>query len=634
MTEQDVILRENDPAIDEAPSVPGEVTEGYVGVIYFHGMGEQRRMEEVSRLVESIDTYLRRSKHIHNTPLGYLKDIKTVSEPHRVKSRNEEQVYYTKTRHFDEGHRDRNEDGKPDPVRAARFFEVYWAPHMAKGRDPWGVTKWILRQIGRPFIMIVTPWRERQRLRRATLAEMAEKEDAKPDGIPKSDFEDLLRTYYTFGRGVKPEDEAPAKDGGETTAALKDSGKFNAFETFLKRSYADDPEKAERLADLAKTWWWKYFYTEVFNLGVMITIAVAGLMVAGVFVSLVLSLLSLATDFLNGADRAVPAWFKADWPTAAGLAGSLAIAGGLGKFLGGFMGDVEAWASLSETDALHERRKAVLDEGMDVMRHVLSDPKCKRVIVVGHSLGTSVAHDTLLALAQRNQGHNNGGDVMKGPVALTKIRHLVTIASPIDKINYFFESYRTKIASYSRAYESMRGDIKSAPFSRNTSQPYIHWVNYWDLADVISGSLQSPTGADTMAHRVNNVHVSNLHFPSPGASHSAYFQNRTVISQVFEMIYRGAGNYDGETVGFIDGVPKNGRDYTQLDFKPSGQSNSGAIYRLLATIVIWGAALALVGWFAGWPNLQFWPACAAGLAAFFLYIGWASSFRMKNKEPL
>ncbi|MEY1557551.1 hypothetical protein AB3Y40_18125 [Yoonia sp. R2331] len=634
MTEQDVITHEGDPPIQEADSVPGEVTEGYVGVIYFHGMGEQRRMEEVSRLVESIDTYLRRSRHVHGQPLGYLKEIKTVSEPHRVKNRNEEQVYYTKTRHFAEGHSNKNADGKPDPVRAARFFEVYWAPQMAQGRNPLGVTKWIMRQIWRPFIMMVTPWRERQRLRRATLAEMAERAAEKPEGTPKSDFEDLLTTYYLFGRGVTPEDDDPASDGGETTAALKDSGKFSAFETFLKRTHADDPDKATRLTGLAKTWWWKYFYIEVFNLGVMITVALAGLMVAGVFVSLVLSLLSLTTDYLTGFNIPVPDWLSADWTTAAGLAGSLAIAGGLGKFLGSFMGDVEAWASLSETDALHERRKAVLNEGMDVMRHVLSDPKCKRVIVVGHSLGTSVAHDTLLALAQRNHGHNNNGDVMKGPVALTKIRHLVTIASPIDKINYFFESYRTGFAHYSRAYESMRGDIKSPPFSRNESQPYIHWVNYWDLADVISGSLQSPTGADSMTNRVNNVHISNLHFPSPGAAHSAYFQNRTVISQVFDMIYFGRGNYDGDTVGFIDDNPRNGRDYTHLDFKSDANSNSGAIYRFLATLVIWGAALALAGWFSEMQRLFFWPACIAAVSAFFLYIGWGSSFRSKNKEPL
>ena len=628
MTDKDVISHADGPKIEESHSEPGAVTDGYVGVIYFHGMGEQRRMEEVSRLVESLETFLRRAYRVRGQALGYLAKISTKSEPHRVKGRNDEQVYFTTTHHLQEP------DAWKGDVHTARFYEVYWAPHMAAGRDPFGVVKWIGRQIARPIGMFFTPWRERQRLRRATLAEIAEMRDSWPEGTKETDFDKLLTAYHAFGQGDETRDEKKPDGAEKTGSELKENGKFSAFSTYLARFYDDKPDTAKRLSKLADMWWWRYVRTEAFNLGAMLTVAVAGLLIAGIFVALVLELLTLATGWFNVPTDKLPAFFEPSWSNAAALAGALALAAGFGNFLGRFMGDVESWASLSETDALHERRKAVLNEGMDIMRHVLADPKCKRVIVIGHSLGTSVAHDTLLALAQRNHGHNNNGDVMRGPIALTKIRHLVTIASPIDKINYFFESYRTKFPTYTRAYEAMRGDIQSAPFSRNISQPYMHWVNYWDGADVISGSLQSPTAAERMTHKVNNVHVSNERFPSPGRAHSAYFQNRTVISQLFEMIYYGKGNYDGDTVGFVNDDPKQGRDYAALDFKPENPSGSGAIYRGLAAILIWSGVATALGFLFSVPLLITIAGGITGVAAFFIFIGWGASLGAGNKEPL
>jgi hypothetical protein len=232
--------------------------------------------------------------------------------------------------------------------------------------------------------------------------------------------------------------------------------------------------------------------------------------------------------------RALQGWLDPSFGTAAGLVVSLGLALGLGRFLTAYMGDVEAWATYEETDEKHERRARVMASGCALLSHVLSDPKCARVVVVAHSLGTSVAHDTLLALANSNRARN-AQDPIAGPVPLDKIRHFVTMGSPIDKINYFFESYRSAWHRYGRVIETLRGDISEVPFSRN-GKPYIHWVNYWDEADVISGPLQSPVGPDSLAHLVDNVHVANLRFASPGRSHSAYFESRVVVGQLFEAI--------------------------------------------------------------------------------------------------
>jgi pimeloyl-ACP methyl ester carboxylesterase len=189
---------------------------------------------------------------------------------------------------------------------------------------------------------------------------------------------------------------------------------------------------------------------------------------------------------------------------------------------------------LIETDEKYDKRRRIMQCGIDLMTHVLNDPGCERVVVIGHSLGTSVAHDTLLALTNANRV-TNLQDPIFGAVDLRKVRHFVTMGSPIDKINYFFESYRSQHYRYRRVVETLRGDITTAPFTRGT-QPYVHWVNFWDEADIISGPVESPVGREHLRHLVDNVHVRNLRFPSPGRAHLAYFWNRRVIGHLVDMI--------------------------------------------------------------------------------------------------
>ena len=121
------------------------------------------------------------------------------------------------------------------------------------------------------------------------------------------------------------------------------------------------------------------------------------------------------------------------------------------------------------------------------MTHVLEDEACGRVIVVAHSLGTAVAMDTLLRLGRYNRARDRENP-MEGPLPLEKLRCFVTMGSPIDKIHYFFESYRSSYHRYVRVVEALRGDISTAPFAKNR-KPHIHWINVWDRGDAISGEV-------------------------------------------------------------------------------------------------------------------------------------------------
>ncbi len=297
---------------------------------------------------------------------------------------------------------------------------------------------------------------------------------------------------------------------------------------------------------------------------------------------------------------------KADWKTAIAVAGSIAILVGLGRFLSNYLGDVEAWATYEETDVKYMARDKVIDRGLELLTHVLGDPACERVTVVAHSLGASVAHDALLALTRRNRAQKPG-DPIAGPVPLHKIEHFVTMGGPIDKIEYFFESYSSASHRYKRVVEALRGDIGTPPFTRNRN-PHIHWINFWDQGDAISGALHSPAGAVNFNQRVDNVHVANFSFPHPGASHSGYFNNRTVIDALFRIIYLRAGSFRTLT----QPAPGKPYDYESVYEGPGEPLGTRSTYALLAFAT---PPLVVVGLLALLFNLRLVGYGAIGLAA-------------------
>jgi hypothetical protein len=354
---------------------------------------------------------------------------------------------------------------------------------------------------------------------------------------------------------------------------------------------------------------------------------------AGATILAILWVLQLVNlfDFIAQSDNPLAAWLKdrlkPSWATAAGLALSAVALFGLGKFLTDYMGDVEAWATYEETDEKHQRRRKVIGAGIDTFKHVLALPDCERVVVVSHSLGTTVAHDTLLALARGNRAYNSG-DPISGPVDLRKLSHFVTIASPIDKIEYMFESYASQYHRYKRVVESLRGDVGSEPFLKNR-HPYVHWVNFWDRGDIISGSLHSPANAESLANRVDNIHVSNLHFPDPGASHSAYFQNRKVVRPLFEMIYRNAHSF--QTLKSVNRKPK---DYESVFMGPGDTKDVTKGFFALAFAIPWLALIGVLLVVFGIGGIAAWFFAAAGLAAGLLLISYLTGSARGMRDPL
>jgi hypothetical protein len=585
----------------EGAEQPEDLTDGanrasYSSVVYFHGMGSQRRYEETSRLIDCLDRYLV-GQHRSGNSQGTLRNIKVRVEPLRPGKASGDIVGYIRTVF----------SGGPEVRQASsvRFYEAYWAPVMAGNKSAWGVAKWLFKQPWRPWGTLRSPWRERQRLRRATLVALFERSRARPaEKIEQRDYTSLIGLYDDFER-LEAQRRFPA-------------GTFDEFVAFVADKSSSKPETAKRRETLARAWFAAYRHEELRNASALAIMTLALVLLAGGTLFGILIVLHSMLAFRPFADllAQLDAPLKADWKTVVAIAASLAGLVGISKFLTDYLGDVEAWATYEETDIKHMARNKVLDQSLELLTHVLCDPACERVTVVAHSLGTSVAHDALLALTRRNRAHKPE-DPMAGPVPLHKIEHFVTMGSPIDKIEYFFESYSSPSHRYKRVIEALRGDIGAPPFTRNR-HPHIHWINFWDQGDAISGALHSPAGAADFGQRVDNVHVANFAFPAPGASHAGYFDNRTVIDNLFRVIYHRAGSFRTLT----QPGPGKPYDYESVYVGPGEPLGTRSAYTYLAGVTPLLVVLGLLAWLFDLRLLGYAAWGLAATAVFSLLVGY------------
>ena len=66
------------------PSRQSSSPADYTAVVYFHGMGNQRRYEEVSRLIDVLDKHAHDSSSAGNTDNGRLSRIRSRLEPNQT----------------------------------------------------------------------------------------------------------------------------------------------------------------------------------------------------------------------------------------------------------------------------------------------------------------------------------------------------------------------------------------------------------------------------------------------------------------------------------------------------------------------------------------------------------------------
>lgn len=137
-----------------------------------------------------------------------------------------------------------------------------------------------------------------------------------------------------------------------------------------------------------------------------------------------------------------------------------------------------------------------------------------KIVVVGHSLGSVIAYDTLNAIINQDQLDND----MRRVVDRTEV--FITLGSPLDKIAFLFRQKAKNAFTrdmLAAAYQPMILDYKSRPR---------WWINVFCKRDFISGSLEyfdDPDGANTKPCRVRNFSDPYKWF-SPVTAHTDYWK--------------------------------------------------------------------------------------------------------------
>jgi hypothetical protein len=137
----------------------------------------------------------------------------------------------------------------------------------------------------------------------------------------------------------------------------------------------------------------------------------------------------------------VGAWLSAAWRTAVWLV-LIAQAFFVRYFLTQYVGDVAAYISPFKDSKYDAIRTQIQQIGLKVGRAIYGFtgvpgiPDYQRIVVVGHSLGSVLAYDTLNALINTDLVCDPAGrrDV------LARTSHLITFGSPLDKTAFLFRN--------------------------------------------------------------------------------------------------------------------------------------------------------------------------------------------------
>ncbi len=501
-------------ATQESPARPN--SGGDVAVVLFHGIGSQLRYESVAELADRLDQVLRQD--VFGAPYSgaRLVQVRAKMQPPSPAAGPVDSPDVTYMHGLLLGPAD-------EKLASIRFYEAYWAPEAVGGTSARKVVLWLGKQIRKPWKLIRAPWRSYARLRRADLLSLRDRLEIHATAGDRVSLRAkvatlvrLQRVFSTRGR----RQQFP-------------HGTFNEFLRFIGSEAS--PADATALAGLARAWRAFHLRSEWSRLLAIALLFLGAVTLVSHVVLLVVWMLAAAGAQLPWAAELIGDDPKSRLMAVAAVTTAVFSLVGASAFIRDYVGDVQQYAAYSEVDALNVRRRAILDRATTLLRNVLDDPAIKRVVIVAHSLGSAVALDALLELWRHNRARHPA-DALTQPIPLDRVHHFITIGSPIDKINYFFAVEQSRFAAYESFIEDLRGDIGMPPFSKSGRQPHLHWINFWDRGDIISGPIETVASPVLREQEVDNVRLVRFRMPDPGASHGSYLASRVVLKTLLDIV--------------------------------------------------------------------------------------------------
>lgn len=465
-----------------------------LAIIYVHGMGDQTRLCDPTALLNNLESYWQERglpKHLlHST---------VQSHPS-----NPSEAHYSMNVVLPNG-------------STLDVHEVYWAP-KSPNVEASAVLKWMRKQVLVPLLRLHADWMELRRLKLGVLGQtvttgLISSEEAI---FEEARYENLLR-------------------GGDT-AKFPRIGTPMIFATLLRSAVFGDKDRLPHAKwqataignDWTAIWVILSMILATLVFAVFVTEAVLGL--AQFFQQEPLS--KWAARYGLSYSNSVDLWYI--YPLIAmSVVMTFAWVFGIRPFFSKFMGDVVQWATYQETDEGFKVRKAILDTSSAVFRYVLripgsdgqknTDPPYDRVIVMAHSLGSVIAHDTLLALKRDHPGK------------LDQISNFITYGSPIDKFAYFFEALQGQSPRYVKTIHQLRGDL-----FKDRTEPLI-WQNFYEEGDPIGGTIHTagpswdPPGV-ALTSKIHNIYTANANVALVAPNHTGYIGNKLVLFRVWDTL--------------------------------------------------------------------------------------------------
>lgn len=611
---------------------------GYTAVVYVHGIGEQQRYAPLSQFLHYQDRFI--------AQYGPAPQYDFCFEQSRVELGDGSIIYQETTWPA----------GSTGARRRVRFYEAYWAHHAVDGTNALSVLRWVVQQADKPKAVRRAPWSALPNLRLGTLISMYEALYPRPilrrraghnDGAPPTSLPDdrtsrayaqVVNAYEAFRQTrplVTPQPKPwlqfwplcclwswkatrfrrhdrqswlPFIIQGLRCAPRDHS--FYAFYQFLKgqltglnASGADDPTREEILG-LARRWWITHGLEQLryqFVITMLwLTLGLIFALMATTAVSLPLSLAVLVNAIYQAQGPFSLPWTNDFYLLVSALSAVvfLVLFMRLRAPLRTYLGDVQQYVTYQETDTKYRRRQAIRQEVVQLLRHVMCDPACERIVVVAHSLGSVIAYDAIVELQRSLRTKLPSPETREMEKNLLKIDSFVTMGSPIDKIAYFFTAIQSKYPNYVNLVRWLRGGMHEPPFLDAQGQPHLSWVNYWDKGDPISGPIDNVVGPVFLRQRVENIQVTSYRLPIPDRNHGGYFEHTRVLRDIFMIINPSARIVERRRAGTAD---------QQTPHAP-GRAVSSTFRRIGLFLKTFAVALlpVMLAVALGWMLYQFW----------------------------
>ena len=249
----------------------------------------------------------------------------------------------------------------------------------------------------------------------------------------------------------------------------------------------------------------------------------------------IIALVSLrVAQWLNGT-MPLPAWngWLALWVA------SIAEAFAVRYFLVQYVGDVGAYISPYKSSKFDDVRKRIQKVGLDIGKVIYGVdpagdkgyPDYSRILMVGHSLGSVIAYDTLNALV--NMESINTENMGTGKPVLARTPALITFGSPLDKTAFIFRMQREDWIR-----EQMAAAMQPLIVDYEKYRPRgFKWVNIWSKWDIVSGALNyydRPDIPDSDPRHVQNQEDPDANVPL--MAHVQYWKNPMLRKLLYELL--------------------------------------------------------------------------------------------------